>query len=380
MNADTILDAARRFANEEVAPNAQAWEAQSRLPDDFFARAAKVGLLGIEVPASFGGSALGFAVKAEICEVLAAADFGAAMALVNTHNVAKKIADAAPPAVAAAYVPDLVRGARVGCTALTEPQVGSDFAAIEMRALPCEGGWRLTGRKAWITNAVRADTIVVYAQTKTQGDASGIGAFLVDARRDGFLRGASSGAFGLHSCGAGEFALDGCFVPTDAVLDAPGTAFKSILREINGARLYVASMCCGMLDAALRAASAWGERRTSFGRVLREHQGWRFALAEAATDLAGVRAFVRSAAVRLESGADVQLEAAQAKILAARIARTRIPELMHAMGAEGLKASHPLGRHLIGAEFAGLVDGSTEMLLERVAKLALRDFAEKDRT
>jgi alkylation response protein AidB-like acyl-CoA dehydrogenase len=135
-----------------------------------------------------------------------------------------------------------------------------------------------------------------------------------------------------------------------------------------------------MLDAALRAASAWGERRTSFGRVLREHQSWRFALAEAATDLAGARALVRSAAVRLESGADVQLEAAQAKILAARIARMRIPELMHAMGAEGLKAVHPLGRHLIGAQFAGLVDGATEMLLERVAKLALRDFAEKDRT
>jgi alkylation response protein AidB-like acyl-CoA dehydrogenase len=379
MNADTLLDAARRFADDEVAPNAEAWEARGELPEDLFARAAKTGLLGIEVPESLGGSSLGFGVKAEVCAILAAADFGVAMALVNSHNVAKKVAEFSPAGIAALYVPDLVRGKRIGCTALTEPQAGSDFAAIETRAQACEGGWRLTGHKAWITNAVRADTIVVYAQTKTQGDASGIGAFLVDARRVGFVRGAPSGTFGLHSCGVGAFGLDDYFVPADAVLEAPGTAFKSILKEINGARLYVASMCCGMLDSALRVACAWGQQRASFGQELHMHQSWRFAFAEAATDLAGARALVRSAAARLDDGAEVQLEAAQAKILAARIARARIPELMHAMGAEGLKASHPLGRHLIGAQFASLVDGSTEMLLERVAKLVRRDFTQKDR-
>lgn len=375
MNADAMLAAARRFTDAYVAPNAASWEAQRGLPEDIFARAAEAGLLGIELPASFGGSALGFSVKAEICAILAGADFGVAMAVVNSQNVAKKIAGSAPPELAAAYVPDLVRGARVGCTALTDPNAGSDFAAIEMRARAAEGGWRLTGAKAWITNAVRADTIVVYAQTGAKGDARGIGAFLVDARRDGFVREGSSGAFGLHSCGTGGFRLENHFVPANAMLDAPGAAFKSILTEINGARLYVAAMCCGMVEAAIRLASAYGHRRRTFGKTLHEHQGWRVALAEAATDLAGLRALVRSASAALDAGADVQLEAAQAKILAARIAQTRIPAMIHAMGAEGLKANHPLGRHLIGAQFAGLVDGSTEMLLERVAKLTTKDQA-----
>ena len=374
MNAEAMLAAARLFADDYVAPTAEAWEARGELPEDFFACAAEAGLLGIEVPVAFGGSALGFPVKAEICEILAGADFGAAMALVNSQNVAKKIAGAAGTTLAAVYVPDLVRGARVGCTALTEPQAGSDFSAIETRAQAVEGGWRLTGTKAWITNAVRADTIVVYAQAGTPGDARGIGAFLVDARREGFVREGRSGAFGLHSCGAGGFRLESHFVPADAVLDPPGAAFKSILAEINGARLYVAAMCCGMVDSAIRRASDWGRHRTAFGKTLREHQSWRLALAEAATDLAGLRALVRSAATALESGADVQLEAAQAKILAARVAQTRIPALIHAMGAEGLKTVHPLGRHLIGAQFAGLVDGSTEMLLERVAKLTTKNW------
>lgn len=365
--------AAKEFADRYVAPHAEAWEAQGGLPDDFFSNAGQAGLLGIEVPAAFGGAGLGFAVKAEICAILAGADFGAAMALVNSQNVAKKIAFAAPAEIAADYVPDLMRGARVGCTALTEPQAGSDFAAIATRAQAVEGGWRLSGHKAWITNAVRADTIVVYAQTKAPGDVGGIGAFLVDARREGFSRGPGAKTFGLHSCGTGEFRLNDYFVPANAVLDPPGLAFKSILAEINGARLYVAAMCRGMLEAALRISGAWGRQRTSFGRALHEHQSWRFALAEAATDVAGLRALVGTAAAALDAGADVQLEAAQAKILAARIARTRIPELIHAMGAEGLKAGHPLGRHLVGAQFAGLVDGSTEMLLERVAKLTMRD-------
>lgn len=372
---EPTIEAARRFAEETLAPNASAWETVGRLPDDFFARAGAVGLLGVEVSPALGGAGAGFATKAAICEILAGADFGAAMALVNSHNVAKKIADSASPEIAAAYVPDLVRGTRIGCTALTEPHAGSDFAAIETRAHVCEGGWRLTGRKAWIVNGTRADTLVVYAQTKAPGDASGIAAFLVDARRDGVKDRWSSGAFGLHSCGAGDFRLDACFVAEAALLGAPGSAFKAILSEINGARIYVAAMCCGMVAQALRIATAWGTKRSTFGKPLRAHQAWRFALAEAATDLAGARALVAAAAAAFDAGRDVQLCAAQAKILAVRIAQKRLPEILHAMGAEGLKTAYPFGRHLVGAQIAGLVDGSTEMLLERVAKLAVPDIA-----
>lgn len=371
-SAEAIVRA-RRFAAEEISPNAEAWETAGSLPADFFERAGRAGLLGLELPGALGGAGLGFATKAAICEVLAGADFGAAMALVNSHNVAKKIADAAPSAIVAAYVPDLLSGRRIGCTALTEPHAGSDFAAIKTVARPDGEGWRLTGEKVWITNATHADVFVVYAQTKTVGDAAGIGAFLVDGRRAGFLRGRAAGAIGLHSCGAGDFRLDDHFVSGDAVIGAPGTAFKSILAEINGARIYVAAMCCGMIDSALRLVRDWGAQRTAFGRALEGHQAWRFLLAEAATDLAAARALADSAARKLEAGADVQLEAAQAKIFATRIARARIPELIHAMGAEGLKARHPLGRHLVGAQFAGLVDGATEMLLERVAKLAAKE-------
>jgi alkylation response protein AidB-like acyl-CoA dehydrogenase len=364
-----MIDAARRFAAEVIAPQAAAWEAAGAMPRDVFRQAGALGLIGMEVPIAHGGAGLGFAAKAEICEILAGADFGVAMAVVNSHNVAKKLAETAAPEIVRAFLPDLLSGERIGCTALTEPTAGSDFSAIRMRAEACDGGWRLTGEKAWITNATQADTIIVYAQTKAAGDVSGVAAFLVDARREGFMRGESAAAFGLHACGSGAFRLDRYLVRENAVIGAPGLAFKSILNEINGARIYVAAMCCGMLDSALRVVGDYGGRRKAFGKPLSQHQGWRWIQAEAAVELAGARALTKAAAQALEAGEDVQLAAAQAKILASRVAVRRLPELLHAMGAEGLRRSHPLGRHLIGAQFAGLVDGSTEMLLERVAKL-----------
>ena len=364
-----MIEVARRFAAEVVTPQAAAWEARGGIPRALFAQAGKLGLIGLEVPQALGGAGLGFAAKAEICEILAAADFGVAMALINSHNVAKKIAETAPPEIVRAFLPDLLSGDRIGCTALTEPGAGSDFSAIEMSAEACQGGWRLTGQKSWIINATQADTFIVYGQTKMPGDMTGIAAFLVDGRRDGFLRGPDSDAFGLHSCGSGSFRLERFLVRESEVIGPPGAAFKSILNEINGARIYVSAMCCGMVDAALRLVSEYGDRRHTFGRPLHQHQGWRWILAEASVDLAGARALTKAAAQALEAGEDMQLLAAQAKILASRVAAEHLPKLAHAMGAEGLTRRHSLGRHLIGAQFAGLVDGSTEMLLERVAKL-----------
>jgi alkylation response protein AidB-like acyl-CoA dehydrogenase len=302
-----------------------------------------------------------------------------AMAIVNSHNVAKKIADVCPPDVIEDFLPGLLSGDRIGCTALTEPSAGSDFSAIEMQATPCDGGWRLTGEKVWITNATQADSFIVYAQTKTKGDMSGIAAFLVDSRREGFLRGSDSDLIGLQSCGSAGFRLNGYFARESEVIGAPGTAFKSILNEINGARIYVAAMCCGMMESALRLVADYGARRHAFGRALGEHQGWRWIVARASVEHAGARALTQAAARALEAGGDVQLIAAQAKILASRVASEQLPNLIHAMGAEGLTRQHPLGRHLVGAQFAGLVDGSTEMLLERVAKLMAPNRPEKDR-
>jgi alkylation response protein AidB-like acyl-CoA dehydrogenase len=362
------IAAAREFATTYVKPNARAWDAGLADSREVLPAAAAAGLLGIEVPVMHGGRGLSFACKWRVAEVLAAADFGLAMSVINTHNVAHHLAHMAAPDVARRYVPALMSGQRSGCTALTEPGAGSDFSAITTTAQRVGNAWQLDGHKTWIVNATHADVIVVYVQTDPAGGARGIAAFVVDGSRNGFLRDARSESSAARGIDSGGFRLQGYRARAEELLHPPGEAFKAALASINGARVYVAAMCCGMVGECLRVAGEHGAVRQTFGKPLQEHQGWRWSLADAAIELEAARLLVDAAAVLVDSGGDAQTAAARAKVFATRTAGRHIAALMHAMGAEGLREQHPFLRHLAAAQVATLVDGSTEMLLERVAK------------
>lgn len=368
----TLIAQAATLAREVITPHAARWEHERRIGHEALGSAVALGLTRLQVPVSHGGLDVSFSCKVRVAEVLAAGDFGFTMSLINTHNVAAHLARTAAPAVAARYVPALIAGTRLGCTALTEPGAGSDFAAITTRATRCDGGWRLDGAKAWITNAAEADVVVLYAQTEPGTGGRGIAGFVVDGRRAGFVREPAYALGGQHTIGTGGFRLEGYLAHDDELLYPPGQAFKAALGSINGARTYIAAMCNGMVGEALRVVRAYGQQRQAFGRPLAEHQGWRWRLAAAASELAACRLMVAQAAALIDAGQDAQLAAAQAKLLATRMAERQLPVLAQAMGAEGLREQHPFARHLMGARVAGFVDGSTEMLLERIVAV-MRD-------
>jgi alkylation response protein AidB-like acyl-CoA dehydrogenase len=355
------------LVRDVVSPSAARWERERRIRHEGLEAAVELGLTRLQVPVEQGGLGMSFACKAQVAEVLGGGDFGFTMSLINTQNVAAKLARETPPELAARYLPDLVAGRRLGCTALTEPGAGSDFASIVTTATRTADGWRLDGAKAWITNAAEADVLIVYAQTAPGSGGRGIAGFLVDGRRPGFVREPAFALGGQHTIGTGGFRLEGYIARDDELLHPPGQAFKAALVSINGARTYIAAMCCGMVASALDVVAAYGERRSAFGRVLAEHQGWRWRLAEASSELAACRLMVAQAASLIDAGLDAQLASAQSKLLATRMAERQLPALAQAMGAEGLREHHPFARHLIGARVAGFVDGSNEMLLERIA-------------
>lgn len=367
---EALIARAATLAHERVTPLAPTWERERRIGREVLADAVALGLTRLQLPASHGGLDFSFRCKARVAEVLAAGDFGFAMSWINTANVAALLARKAQPPVAARYVDDLVAGRRLGCTALTEPGAGSDFAAITTTATRLDsGGWRLDGAKAWITNAAEADVVVLYAQTQAGSGGRGIAGFVVDGRRAGFIRQPGYALGGQHSIGTGGFTLDGYIASDDELLHPPGQAFKAALGSINGARTYIAAMCCGMVGEALRVAAAHGRQRHTFGQPLLQHQGWRWRLAEASAELAACRLMVAQAAEAIDAGTDAQLPAAQAKLLAGRMADRQIAALAQAMGAEGLREQHPFARHAAGARVANFVDGSTEMMLERIGAL-----------
>lgn len=367
---EDLIARAATLARDRITPLAPTWERERRIGREVLAEAVALGLTRLQLPASHGGLDFSFRCKARVAEVLAAGDFGFAMSWINTANVAALLARKAAPAVAARHVDDLVAGQRLGCTALTEPGAGSDFAAITTTAtrLP-GGGWRIDGAKAWITNAAEADVVVLYAQTEAGSGGRGIAGFVVDGQRAGFIRQPGYALGGQHTIGTGGFTLDGYVASDDELLHPPGQAFKAALGSINGARTYIAAMCCGMVGEALRVAIAYGRQRTTFGEPLLQHQGWRWRLAEASAELAACRLMVAQAAEAIDAGTDAQLPAAQAKLLACRMADRQIAALAQAMGAEGLREQHPFARHAAGARVANFVDGSTEMMLERIGAL-----------
>ncbi len=333
---------------------------------DAMRKAAGFGLLGTRVAERSGGLGRSFGFFSALGEATARVDFGFSLALLNSAGIAATLEADASPAVRERLLPGLLSSEHVGCTALTEPGAGSDASAISTVARKTANGWVINGRKAWIINAAVARVIVVYAQTEPGSGAKGVASFVIDADRAGFVREPAFDLQAGNNFGLGGFSLQDYVLADEELLHPPGQAFKYIMGVINGARTYVAAMACGMVTECLDVARAYGDVRCSFGKPLSEHQGWRWPLADAKTDLTAARLLVQRACERIDAGEDAQIEAAEAKLFASRMAETHIAALEQAMGAEGLRAKHPFGRHQWAARATNLVDGSSEMLRERI--------------
>ena len=369
MNA--LLESARRFADEVVAPNAARWTQAGTMQPEALRQAADLGLLAFQAPRDWGGHGFEFRDKLALLQLLARHSYDFAFSLTNTASCAAHLAEALPRPVAERYVPAMLRGERFGGTALSEPGAGSDFAGIRTRAVREGNGWRLDGEKGWITNAAFGDIFVTYAQTDPAKGWRGIAAFLVDGARPGFERTGPEAVAGGGVIGAGGFRLSGYHVEADEVMAAPGAGFRQAMSSVNQARTYVAAMCVSMTEACLDAALAWGRERQAFGSALAAKQGWRWQAADLATDIEAARLLVDSATARIMAGQDAALAAAHAKKFATRMAVARISDACQLMGAAGLRDTWPFLRHLASARVANYTDGSTEMQNERIAALVV---------
>lgn len=361
-----VVARARAFAEEHVAPNAARWEWERRYPLETIKAACTIGLNTIELAKKHGGQGLSFSCKMRAFEEIARHDFAFAFALINHHNACARFARDGQPAHVARLLPRMLTGDLIGCAGLSEPGVGSDFGGLEMEAVRVEGGWKVNGAKAWITNAAVAGLSVAYAQTDKAQGYRGIICLAIEAERPGFHREKPFELHGGHAIGVGGFRLVDYFAPDEAVLHPPGKAFKAALAGINGARAYVAAMCCAMLQASLETAVRYTQQRRTFGQPVIEHQGVRWKLVDAATDLEAARLLCYRAACLIDEGADAVLPAAHAKKFATGMAVQRIADCIQAMGANGLRAEYPLARHLAGAKIAAYTDGSIEMMNERI--------------
>jgi alkylation response protein AidB-like acyl-CoA dehydrogenase len=363
-----FLDRAIEFSKSNVSPYAQGWEDAREMPVSTMKKAAHAGIVGLEIPTEYGGFNGRFRLKARVAEEIARDCFAFSFSLINNMGLAGKIARDAPEKLAKRYLPEMMAGEAIGCTALSEPAAGSDFSAITTGARKVDGGWIITGEKAWITNAAAADLIFLYAQTDPELGWRGVAGFLVDAREDGVERLAPFETMGGHAIGVGGFKLHEHFVADERLISSPGDGFKAAMNGVNAARSYVATMCCGMTEAAIDLAAAYASNRAAFGTTISSFQGLRWDLADAQTDVEAARLLAYRATLSVEAQTGAEIHAAHAKKFAARMADKHLTRCMQVMGAAGLNREFPLGRHIACARIANYVDGTTEIQNERIAR------------
>jgi acyl-CoA dehydrogenase len=264
------------------------------------------------------------------------------------------------------WVPRVTSGEAVAAFALTEPEAGSDVAAVSLRAERDPAGWRLTGRKTWISNAPDADVYTLFARTTEGAGARGLTAFCVPGDAPG-LSGRPLELLAPHAIG--ELEVDGVIVPDDHVLGDVDDGFKVAMWTLNLFRPSVGAGAVGMAQAALDAALAHTASRVAFGKPLREQQAVAHALAEAATRLEAARALVRSAAEAYDAGADdVVLRSAMAKLFATETAQQVVDAALQVHGAAGLEAGHLLERLYRHVRPLRIYEGASEIQREIVAR------------
>ena len=369
-----LVETARTFAAEKIAPFAADWELNRMTPVTTFREAATVGLTGVLAPTSIGGQGASFLAAAKVLEELAGACFAFTFSLWVHNNMLNTIARSGTPDQIARYVPPMLAGERIGAFCLTEPGAGSDAAAIATLAEQSPDGWRLSGEKAWVTNGVSADVFGVYAQTAPAQGWRGIASFLLAGDTPGLNRTPPYTMLGGHALGATGLVLTHCPVPETDRLFGPGDGFKAAMRGINMARTFVAAGCCGMLQASLTTALAYGAQRHAFGKPILNFQGLQWELADVATELEAARLLTYRAALALDRGEGAVAEAAHAKKFASRAAFSGISQCMQVMGAEGLRTNHPFGRHLAMAKMTQYMDGATEIQNIVISRNLLKEY------
>jgi alkylation response protein AidB-like acyl-CoA dehydrogenase len=368
-----IQRTARDVAERVLAPRAAARDVSCEFPVAELRELGQLGLLGIAVPEALGGAAAGTVAYSLAMQELACADASVAVATSVTNMVAELIALHGSPGLAAAWVPRLVSGELVcGAFALSEPDAGSDPAAIRTVATRTAGGWQITGTKQWITSGDRAGCVVVWAVTDPEAGHRGITAFVVPGQAPGVGAARLEDKLGLHGSSTAQLVFDRVAVGDDAVLGQLGGGFALAMIALDGGRIGIASQAVGIargaLDAALRYA---GERRT-FGQPIVQHQAVGAMLADAATWLDAATLMTLRAAYLKQTGQPFSQQAAMAKLYATEHAWKICDIALQVHGGYGYVRDFPVERALRDVRVTRIYEGTSEIQRLVIARNLLR--------
>jgi alkylation response protein AidB-like acyl-CoA dehydrogenase len=355
-----IADLAAQVAAREIAPNIAAWDKAHTFPRDLYSKLNEAGLMGLLVPEEFGGADAGYVSYALTIEALAQIDAGTAVTVSVHSMICATIFNLGSEDQRRRYLPMLAGGDAIAAFALTEPEAGSDAAAVRSAARRDGTSYVLSGRKQWCTNGGYSHAIMGMFRTGGPG-ARGISAFLIDNATPGVVIEKTTEKLGIRTSNTCDVAFDDVRVPAEALLGREGEGFSTALRTLTAGRIGIAAQACGILAACLEASIRFAKDRQAFGRPIGAFEGISFKIARMATDLEAARLLTYRAAALCDAGKPFAQEASMAKLFASTKAREHAAEAIQIHGGYGYTTEFPVERYYRDSKITEIYEGTSEI-------------------
>jgi alkylation response protein AidB-like acyl-CoA dehydrogenase len=361
-----LRDAARDFAQKEIAPIAAEFDESGEFPAKTIKKMGEMGFMGIEVPEEYGGSemdSLAYVLALEeICKV--DASHGVIMSVNNSlycHGIMKFGSNEQREK----FVVPVASGEVIGAYSLTEPMSGSDAGTMKTRAIRDGDVYIINGRKSWVTSGPVAKYVVLFAVTDPEKGQKGISAFLVDSNQPGFIRGKKEPKLGIRASATSELIFDNYRCPVENRLGEEGEGFKIAMTVLDAGRIGIASQALGIAEAAYEAARQYAGEREAFGQKIGQFQGTGFKIADMKTRIEASRLLIYNAALAKEKskqgGGRYSLEAAMAKLYASETAMFVTHQAVQIHGGMGYSKELPIERYFRDAKITEIYEGTSEI-------------------
>jgi butyryl-CoA dehydrogenase len=352
----------REFAEAEVKPHAKEIDETGRFPRDTFEKAAELGLTGVAVPENYGGAGMDHLSYAIVIEEISrvCASTGTILSVQNSLYCDPIFRFGTEEQKQKFLVP-YARGEKIGCYALTEPQAGSNAAALRTKAERKGDAYIINGTKAWITNGGAADAALVYVNTQPEKGEKGITALIVEKGTRGFAVGKEEKKLGVHATACTELSFADCEVPVGNRIGNEGEGYKIALSTLDGGRIGIAAQATGIAQGAFEAALSYAQQRQAFGHPIADFQAIQFMLADMATELDAARLLARRAAWKQDSGARFTMEASIAKLFASEMSTRVTHKAIQIHGGYGYSREYPVERNYRDARITEIYEGTSEI-------------------
>ena len=358
--AEALLDLTREIADAELAPRVADAEREGRFFREELRTLGKAGLLSLPYPEEWGGGGQPYEVYLQVLEELAGAWLSVGIS-VSVHSLACfPVAQFGTDEQKQRWLPEMLGGELLGAYCLSEPQSGSDAAALQTRAVLDGSDYVVSGTKAWITHGGVADFYNLMVRTSDDG-ARGISCLLADASTPGLSSAPPERKMGAKASRTAQVLLDSARVPSDRLIGAEGQGFRIALAALDAGRLGIAACAVGLAQAALDAAAAYAKERRQFGRAIGDFQGIQFMLADMATQVSAARSLVLSASRLKDAGRPFGVEAAKAKLFATDAAMKVTTDAVQVFGGYGYVEDFPVERYMREAKVLQIVEGTNQV-------------------